>query len=145
MFSIGLGVTKITVISITLMVMDFFQRLKNHLLIIGSREIWNYMTWKGKFMKSLELFFCKKINELNQMRGYKDNLQHYLPIYISVWIRQKQPFGLFHIVQLLSIEKVTWENSKKSWKWMFMEDVVLKSVPGKIKSILGLQLTIELK
>ena len=48
MFSIGLGVTKIIVISITLMVMDFFQRLKNHLLIIGSKEIWNFMTWTGK-------------------------------------------------------------------------------------------------
>ena len=59
MFSIGLGVTKIIVISIIHMVMDFFQRLKNHLLIIGSREIWNYMTWKGKFMKSLELFLQK--------------------------------------------------------------------------------------
>ena len=44
MFSIGLGVTKITVISIIHTVMDFFQRLKNHLLIIGSKEIWNYMT-----------------------------------------------------------------------------------------------------
>ena len=44
MFSIGLGVTKIIVISIIHMVMDFFQRLKNHLLIIGSKEIWNYMT-----------------------------------------------------------------------------------------------------
>ena len=44
MFSIGLGVTKITVISIIHMVMDFFQRLKNHLLIIGSKEIWRYMT-----------------------------------------------------------------------------------------------------
>ena len=44
MFSIGLGVTKITVISIIHMVMDFFQRLKNHLLIIGSKEIWKYMT-----------------------------------------------------------------------------------------------------
>ena len=44
MFSIGLGVTKIIVISIIHMVMDFFQRLKNHLLIIGSKEIWKYMT-----------------------------------------------------------------------------------------------------
>ena len=44
MFSIGLGVTKIIVISIIHMVMDFFQRLKNQLLIIGSKEIWNYMT-----------------------------------------------------------------------------------------------------
>ena len=44
MFSIGLGVTKIIVISIIHMVMDFFQRLKNHLLIIGSKDIWNYMT-----------------------------------------------------------------------------------------------------
>ena len=39
MFSIGHGVTKIIVISIIHMVMDFFQRLKNHLLIIGSKEI----------------------------------------------------------------------------------------------------------
>ena len=44
MFSIGLGVTKIIVISIIHMVMDFFQRLKNPLLIIGSKEIWKYMT-----------------------------------------------------------------------------------------------------
>jgi hypothetical protein len=44
MFSIGLGVTKIIVISIIHMVMDFFPRLKNHLLIIGSKEIWNSMT-----------------------------------------------------------------------------------------------------
>ena len=44
MFSIGLGVTKIIVISIIHMVMDFFQSLKNQLIIIGSKEIWNYMT-----------------------------------------------------------------------------------------------------
>ena len=44
MFLIGLGVTKTIVISIIHMVMDFFQRLKNHLLTIGSKEIWHYMT-----------------------------------------------------------------------------------------------------
>ena len=44
MFSIGLGVTKIAAIFIIHTVMDFFQRLKNHLLIIGSKEIWKYMT-----------------------------------------------------------------------------------------------------